>query len=79
MTCAAPLYEHDHRRPMGAPDAPWYVCGRHHVINEFIAVSDVPATVVTAMGAGAQRYFHAARDGDGRPRILHSRGKRDSD
>jgi hypothetical protein len=55
------------QRPLvGPPDAPWYAHDQHYAINEFIAISAVPAAVVTAMGESAKRYFHAARDADGR-------------
>jgi hypothetical protein len=55
------------QRPLtGGRDAPWYAYDRHHAINEFIAVGDVPAAIIAAMGDGAKLYVHAARDGDGR-------------
>jgi hypothetical protein len=56
------------QRPLSssANDPPWLVSDQTRAINEFVAVNDVPSSVVKAMGTAAKAYFHVVRDADGR-------------
>jgi hypothetical protein len=56
------------QRPLSnlANDPPWLIYDQYRSINEFIAIRDVPSSVVKAMGNAAKVYFHVVRDADGR-------------
>lgn len=54
------------QRPSAPPDAPWLVYDRHRVINQLLAVNEIPSSVPAVMGTDLTAFFVAVLQDDGR-------------